>query len=138
MTTDSAAAPVAAPVPQACTLVLPSSGAFDSRTWRIASTLAARGHHVTVMARSEAGLPDREDHPAGYRIDPGPGVGGRGTAAADPADRRAAAPVAARRAATGAAAASAVPPRTSAGPARPSVAGSAAPSTRSCGSPRSA
>ena len=46
----------------------PSNGAFDSRTWRIASTLAARGHDVTVMARSEAGLPDREDHPAGYRI----------------------------------------------------------------------
>jgi glycosyltransferase involved in cell wall biosynthesis len=55
-------------VRQACTLVLPSSGAFDSRAWRIASTLAARGHDVTVMARSEPGLADREDHPAGYRI----------------------------------------------------------------------
>src|SRR6185295_17883071 len=55
-------------VRQACTLVLPSSGVFDSRAWRIASTLAARGHDVTLMARSEPGLPDREDHPAGYRI----------------------------------------------------------------------
>ena len=56
------------PVPQACTLVLPSSGAFDSRAWRIASALAARGHDVTVLARSEPGLPDREEHPAGYRV----------------------------------------------------------------------
>jgi glycosyltransferase involved in cell wall biosynthesis len=55
-------------VRQACTLVLPSNGAFDSRAWRIATTLAGRGHDVTVMARSEEGLPDREDHPAGYRI----------------------------------------------------------------------
>jgi glycosyltransferase involved in cell wall biosynthesis len=56
------------PVRQRVTLVLPSSGAFDSRAWRIASALAARGHEVTVLARSEAGLPDREDHPAGYRV----------------------------------------------------------------------
>ena len=56
------------PVRQRATLVLPSSGAFDSRAWRIASALAARGHEVTVLARSEAGLPDREDHPAGYRV----------------------------------------------------------------------
>jgi len=56
------------PVRQRATLVLPSSGAFDSRAWRIASALAARGHEVTVLARSEAGLPDREEHPAGYRI----------------------------------------------------------------------
>jgi glycosyltransferase involved in cell wall biosynthesis len=55
-------------VPQACTLVLPSSGAFDSRAWRIASALAARGHDVTVLARSERGLPEREDDPAGYRV----------------------------------------------------------------------
>ena len=59
-----AAVKSSSPVRQACTLVLPSNGAFDSRAWRIASTLAARGHDVTVMARSEAGLPDREDHPA--------------------------------------------------------------------------
>ena len=63
-----AAIEAASRVRQACTLVLPTNGAFDSRAWRIASTLAARGHDVTVLARSEAGLPDREDHPAGYRI----------------------------------------------------------------------
>ena len=56
------------PVRQRATLVLPSSGAFDSRAWRIASALTARGHDVTVVARSEPGLADREDHPAGYRI----------------------------------------------------------------------
>ncbi|HEY8987670.1 MAG TPA: glycosyltransferase, partial [Candidatus Limnocylindrales bacterium] len=55
-------------VRQRCTLVLPSSGAFDSRAWRIASALAARGHDVTVMARLESGLETREDDPAGYRI----------------------------------------------------------------------
>jgi glycosyltransferase involved in cell wall biosynthesis len=55
-------------VPQRCSLVLPSSGAFDSRAWRIASALAARGHDVTVLARLEPGVDAREDHPAGYRI----------------------------------------------------------------------
>ena len=55
-------------VRQRAPLVLPSSGAFDSRAWRIASSLAARGHEVTVLARAEPGLPDREDHPAGYRV----------------------------------------------------------------------
>jgi glycosyltransferase involved in cell wall biosynthesis len=58
----------AALVPQRCTLVLPSSGAFDSRAWRIASALAARGHAVTVMARQEPGLPADEQHPSGYRV----------------------------------------------------------------------
>jgi glycosyltransferase involved in cell wall biosynthesis len=62
------AKPASPIVRQACTLVLPSNGAFDSRAWRIASTLAARGHDVTVLARSEPGLADREDHPAGYRV----------------------------------------------------------------------
>jgi glycosyltransferase involved in cell wall biosynthesis len=57
-----------AAVPQRATLVLPSSGAFDSRAWRIARALAARGHNVTVLARSEAGLPNGELHPAGYRV----------------------------------------------------------------------
>ena len=56
------------PVRQRATLVLPSDGAFDSRAWRIASALAARGHSVTVLARAAAGLPNREDHPDGYRI----------------------------------------------------------------------
>lgn len=56
------------PVPQRATLVLPSSGTFDSRAWRIASTLAARGHTVTVLARLEPGAAADETHPAGYRI----------------------------------------------------------------------
>ena len=49
-------------------LVLPSTGEFDSRTYRIASTCLARGHQVTVLARWKEGLPDEELHPAGYRI----------------------------------------------------------------------
>jgi len=55
-------------VAQRCTLVLPSSGAFDSRAWRIASALASRGHGVTVLARLEPGLAAEEAHEAGYRI----------------------------------------------------------------------
>jgi glycosyltransferase involved in cell wall biosynthesis len=55
-------------VPQHLVLVLPSTGEFDSRTFRIATTCIARGHSVTVMARHKAGLPWREDHPAGFRL----------------------------------------------------------------------
>jgi len=55
-------------VPQRCVLVLPSTAEFDSRTYRIASTLAGRGHEVTVLARLAPGLPASELHPAGYRI----------------------------------------------------------------------
>jgi glycosyltransferase involved in cell wall biosynthesis len=58
----------AAVVRQRATLVLPSSGAFDSRAWRIASSLAARGHDVTVLARAEPGLPNGELRPDGYRV----------------------------------------------------------------------
>ena len=54
--------------PQRCVLVLPSTGEFDSRTYRIASSLAARGHAVTVVARQEPGVPRDEIHPLGYRI----------------------------------------------------------------------
>ena len=54
--------------PQRLVLVLPSSGAFDSRAWRIASAIAARGHAVTIVARQESDLPVEETHPAGYRI----------------------------------------------------------------------
>ena len=62
-------APAAAePVRQRATIVLPSSGAFDSRAWRIASALVSRGHTVTVMGRLEAGAAAEETHPAGYRI----------------------------------------------------------------------
>ncbi len=55
-------------VPQRACLVLPSTGEFDSRTYRIASSLHARGHDVTVLTRLGPGLPRQERHPAGYRI----------------------------------------------------------------------
>ena len=58
----------AATIPQSCTIVLPSSGVFDSRAWRIARSLAARGHAVTIVARLESGLSAEEVHADGYRI----------------------------------------------------------------------
>ena len=61
-------APAAEPTPQRAVLVLPSTAEFDSRTYRIASALAGRGHTVTVLARWRAGLPAEERHPAGYTI----------------------------------------------------------------------
>lgn len=59
-------AATARPVPQHLCLVLPSTGEFDSRTWRIASAAVARGHTVTVVARAGPGLPAVERDPAGY------------------------------------------------------------------------
>ena len=56
-------------VPQRAVLVLPSTAEFDSRTYRIASALAARGHTVTVLARWKEGLAPSERHPAGYAIE---------------------------------------------------------------------
>ncbi len=55
-------------VPQRCVVVLPSTGEFDSRTYRIARTLHERGHEVTVLARWKPGLAVREIHPVGYPI----------------------------------------------------------------------
>ncbi len=55
-------------VPQRCVIVLPSTGEFDSRTYRTARTLHERGHEVTVLARWKPGLARREVHPAGYPI----------------------------------------------------------------------
>ncbi len=55
-------------VRQCAVLVLPTTAEFDSRTYRIASALAARGHEVTVVARLASGLAADERHPAGYRI----------------------------------------------------------------------
>jgi len=55
-------------VPQRCVLVLPSTGEFDSRTYRIARTLHERGHEVTVLARWKPGLARREVHEVGYPI----------------------------------------------------------------------
>jgi glycosyltransferase involved in cell wall biosynthesis len=54
--------------PQRLVLVLPTDARFDSRTYRIASTLAGRGHTVTVLARAGRDLPADEQHPADYRI----------------------------------------------------------------------
>ncbi|MEO7665109.1 MAG: glycosyltransferase [Candidatus Limnocylindrales bacterium] len=48
------------PVAQRLTFTLPSSGAFDSRTRRMATSLAERGHDVLVLARTEDGLPGSE------------------------------------------------------------------------------
>ena len=56
------------PVPQRATIVLPSTGEFDSRTYRIATALAARGHAVTVIARMGPGTASDEIHPCGYRV----------------------------------------------------------------------
>jgi glycosyltransferase involved in cell wall biosynthesis len=55
-------------VVQRAVLVLPTTAEFDSRTYRIASALAARGHEVTVLARWRPGLPEDETHASGYRI----------------------------------------------------------------------
>src|SRR5512141_425790 len=55
-------------VPQRCVVVLPSTGEFDSRTYRIARTLHERGHQVTVLARWKPGLPREETHPVGYPV----------------------------------------------------------------------
>lgn len=86
MTTQTPTPPVDAvtptPVPQRLLLVLPSTGEFDSRTYRIATAAIARGHQVTVLARWKAGLREREIDPAGYEIirirtDPGEALPGR-------------------------------------------------------------
>jgi glycosyltransferase involved in cell wall biosynthesis len=61
--------PDASPIAQRAVLVLPSTAEFDSRTYRIASALAGRGHTVTVVARWKPGLPRTERHAAGYSIE---------------------------------------------------------------------
>lgn len=66
--TSERGAPASEPIRQRAVLVLPSTGEFDSRTYRIATTLLARGHEVTVIARWTAGLATDEVVPAGYRI----------------------------------------------------------------------
>jgi len=56
-----------APTPQRVAIVVPSTAEYDSRTYRIASAVAARGHEVTVLARWAPGLARDEAHPSGYR-----------------------------------------------------------------------
>jgi len=55
-------------VPQHLVLVLPSTGEFDSRSWRIARTMIGRGHTVTMLARWKDGLPLEEHNPLGFRL----------------------------------------------------------------------
>ena len=55
-------------VPQHLVIALPTTGEFDSRTWRIARAAVDRGHRVTVVARAAAGLALDEAHAAGFRI----------------------------------------------------------------------
>jgi glycosyltransferase involved in cell wall biosynthesis len=55
-------------VRQHAVIVLPSTGEFDSRTYRIARTLLERGHRVTVLARWKPGLLRHETHELGYPI----------------------------------------------------------------------
>lgn len=55
-------------VPQHLVLVLPSTGEFDSRSYRIAREMISRGHRVTMLARWKAGLPIEEDLPVGARL----------------------------------------------------------------------
>jgi glycosyltransferase involved in cell wall biosynthesis len=55
-------------VPQHAAIVLPTTGEFDSRTLRLAETLTSRGHRVTILARSGAGLPARDRLPDGADV----------------------------------------------------------------------
>ena len=57
-----------APQPQRIGIVIPTSGLFDSRTLRIATSLAARGHDVVVHARAGVGAPSGQADGGGYRI----------------------------------------------------------------------
>jgi glycosyltransferase involved in cell wall biosynthesis len=54
--------------PQHLMIVLPTTGEFDSRTYRIARTGVERGHRVTVVARWAAGLARDETHALGFRV----------------------------------------------------------------------
>lgn len=48
-------------------LLLNNPYATDSRSWKLATSLAGRGSDVTVVARAADGLPDREERD-GYRV----------------------------------------------------------------------
>jgi glycosyltransferase involved in cell wall biosynthesis len=68
---DSPQAPLpgrAIAVRQRLCIVLPTSGAFDSRSQRIADSMVERGHEVTIIARRASGLPNDETMPEGWRI----------------------------------------------------------------------
>ncbi len=65
---DPAPDQLATPVPQRVVLALGSSALHDARAHRIASTLAGRGHEVTLLGRLEAGLAAREVRPDGVTV----------------------------------------------------------------------
>jgi glycosyltransferase involved in cell wall biosynthesis len=61
-------APPTGPEPQRLGIVVPSTAVHDSRTARIARSLATRGHDVTVHARADADMPAGETTADGYRV----------------------------------------------------------------------
>jgi glycosyltransferase involved in cell wall biosynthesis len=76
-TTAGHADPRPSIVTQRAVLVLSTPEHHDSRSLRIAATLAGRGHRVTILARLRPGEPTVEDSPDGYRIvRVGPAPGG--------------------------------------------------------------
>ena len=68
MTAAVGVVPPMAVVPQHLVLALPTTGEFDSRTYRIARACVERGHRVTVIARWRAGLASDETHSLGFRV----------------------------------------------------------------------
>src|SRR5512141_2871324 len=56
------------PVPQRLAIVVPTNAAFDSRTTRLATSLASRGHGVSILARGGDGHSSVEDTADGVRI----------------------------------------------------------------------
>ena len=55
-------------VPQRAVLVLSTPEHHDSRSLRIAATLAGRGHRVTILARRGPDAAASGDSPDGYRV----------------------------------------------------------------------
>ena len=55
-------------VPQRAVLVLSTPERHDSRSLRIAATLAGRGHQVTILARRGPDTAASEELPGGYRV----------------------------------------------------------------------
>jgi glycosyltransferase involved in cell wall biosynthesis len=64
--TVSTAGPLS--VSQTVTFVLPTTGEYDSRTRRMATSLASRGHRIRVIARRTATAPDEETWPNGVVV----------------------------------------------------------------------
>ncbi len=56
------------PRPQRLAIIVPSPASYDSRTWRIASSVAQRGHDVVVHARAGGGTPVGETRMGGFTV----------------------------------------------------------------------